>query len=110
MADIQKLAEDFDLLCQTRHDEGAKEYGPLGFLTNPMFSYIYEELADASNYLRYLFIKMRLLEEFVYASGADLPTSHFEEIRDAHSISPDATSFVPSEKVSGFLPNTKPKG
>ncbi len=102
--DIERHSQEFDLLTQSRHEEGSKEYGDLGFLDNEMFGMIYEELADACNYLRYQFIKLRLVEEQVNASGLDLTPSAFEAVRDEDELSHDTPSFSPSKEIPKFFP------
>ena len=59
---FQELSNSFDELCQTRHEEGAKEYGVLTFAGNDVIRMMMEELADASNYMRYQFIKLMVLQ------------------------------------------------
>ncbi len=102
--DLQKHSDEFDLLMQTRHETGSEEYGDLAFLDHDMFGMIYEELADACNYMRYQFIKLRLLEEQLNASGIDLSPGTFEEVRIQDELSHDAPSFSPSKEVPKFFP------
>lgn len=102
--DIEKHSQEFDLLTQARHDEGHEEYGDLAFLSNDMYGMIYEELADAANYLRFQFIKLRLLEEQQIASGIDLTPGTFDQVRVENELSHGAPSFSPSEEVQRFFP------
>lgn len=62
---FQELSEEFDALCQQRHEMGQKKYGPISFLDRDTIGDILEEITDAANYLRYFYIKMRLLENEV---------------------------------------------
>ena len=102
--DLEKHSLEFDILTQARHDQGSEEYGDLAFLGNDMYAYIYEELADAANYLRFQFIKLRLVEEQQIASGIDLTPGAFEAVRDEDELSHGAPSFSPSEEVQRFFP------
>ncbi len=102
--DIEQFSQEFDLLIQTRHEDGAEEYGDLKFLDNEMYAMIYEELADACNYLRYQFIKLRLVEEQQNASGIDLTPSTFEAVRSEDELSHDSPSFSPSKEIPKFFP------
>lgn len=102
--DLEKHSLEFDLLTQARHETGYEEYGDLKFLDNELFGMIYEELADAANYLRYQFIKLRLVEEQVNAGGIDLTPGAFEAVRDEDELSHGAPSFSPSEEVQRFFP------
>ena len=105
--DIEKHSLEFDLLTQARHDQGSEEYGELGFLDHDMYGMIYEELADAANYLRFQFIKLRILEEQQIASGIDLTSGTFEQVRVENELSDGTPSFSPSEEVQRFFPTKK---
>lgn len=105
--DLQKFSDEFDQLMSSRHETGAEEYGPLAFLENNMFAYVYEELADASNYLRYQFIKLRVLEEKLHESGIDISHSSVGEVRMEDKLSHDTTAFSPHQEISGFFPEGK---
>lgn len=107
LEEIQKHSEEFDILTQLRHDAGAEEYGPLAFLENNMFAFAYEEFADTANYVRFNFIKLRLVEEKLRASGIDLSAITLEDLRDNDEVPFGASSFSPSEKIQGFLPSSK---
>ena len=104
---LQEFSKEFDDLCQIRHDDGAKEYGPLNFLNVDLPSFIYEEMADIANYSRFLYIRMRLLEELCNERGIDLSAAFVGEVRDEDELPSGSTSFVPSSEVSGFLPYKK---
>jgi hypothetical protein len=67
---MQQLADEFEKLCQQRHEMGAKQYGPVAFLQNDMITFISEELADICNYSKYMYVKLRLFEE-MYESSLD---------------------------------------
>ncbi len=95
--------EYFDL-CEERHETGAKEYGPLKFLDVNLPEFIYEELADASNYLRYLYIRLRVLEALANERGLDLSAAFTGEVRDDDEVSFGVTSFVPQSEIPRFLP------
>lgn len=96
---LQSLSEEFDQLTSIRHQEGAEEYGATAFLKNDMIRYIAEELADMANYARYLYIKLRIWEEYTSAGsdnladkvtavqredGVSLGPAAFTSIKDVH--------------------------
>lgn len=107
---LQKL-EDFNQeffdLCEVRHNEGAEEYGDLNFLTVNLPEFIYEEMADIANYSRFMYIRLRLLEEMARERGIDMSAAFVGEVREEDDVPSGATSFVPTSEVSGFLPDKK---
>ena len=104
---LQLLSDEFDALCQSRHVDGAKEYGPLNFLKAPLLQMAAEELADMTNYCRYMYVRLRLMEETLNASGIDLSTSTAEEVRLANEVPLGTTAFIPGAEVQRFLPEQK---
>lgn len=60
---LEKLNAEFDDLTIERHNMGAEKYGPGKFLFVDTMQEALYELADLSNYARYTFIKVRLLQE-----------------------------------------------
>lgn len=60
---IQKYSDEFDELCRQRHEMGAEKYGPGKFLTVDTLEEALFELSDLSNYARYTFVRIRLLQE-----------------------------------------------
>ena len=101
---LEKLNQEFFDLCEQRHKTGAEEYGPITFLDVDLPTFIYEEMADIVNYSRYLFIRMRLMEEIARERGIDLSAAFAGEVRDEDEVSFDAATFVPQSEISGFLP------
>lgn len=59
---MEQFSEEFDKLCQNRHEAGAAEYGVVTFLGNDVVRMMMEELADTANYCRMQFIKLMLLQ------------------------------------------------
>lgn len=57
----------FEQLRQTRHEEGAAEYGVFTFLGNDVIRMMAEELADTANYCRMQFIKLMMLNNALVA-------------------------------------------
>jgi len=114
MSDSEKLlkmmetfnSEFFDL-CEVRHNTGAEEYGSLNFLNVDLPTFMYEEMADIANYARFLYIRMRLLEETAREGGFNLSEPFTGEVRDDNEVSFGASSFVPRDKISEFLPDKK---
>lgn len=62
---LKFLNSEFDDLCQARHDMGAEKYGPVNFLRIDSMEMAIEEVLDLSNYARYTYIKLRMLQEYV---------------------------------------------
>jgi len=100
---VQHLSDEFDTLTQLRHETGAEEYGDVAFLTAPLIRMAAEELADMSNYCRYMYVRLRMMEDLLNASGIDLSTSTSEEIWGDNQVPLGAASFIPGEKIQGFL-------
>jgi hypothetical protein len=61
-AALERYSEEFDEMVLERHRMGSKKYGPGKFLTVDTMEEALYELADLSNYARYTFIKIRLLQ------------------------------------------------
>lgn len=59
---IRDFSAEFDAVCEARHLEGQQKYGVFTFLEKDMIEETIKEITDASNYLRYMFIKLRLLQ------------------------------------------------
>ncbi len=104
---LEVLNLEFFELCQQRHDAGADEYGPLNFLDVDLPTFIYEEIADIANYARFLYIRVRLLEEMARERGLDLSTAFTGEVRDEDEVPPSASTFVPKSEIPGFLPDKR---
>ena len=102
---LEQLNLEFFELCEERHNKGADEYGPLNFLNVDLPTFIYEELADFANYARFLYIRVRLLEEIASERGIDLSAALTGEVRDEDEVSFGTASFVPKSEVPGFLPD-----
>lgn len=103
---LQELSDEFDQFCQERHDEGAQEYGELNFLRVDLPQFIYEELADIVNYSRFLYIRLRIIEEAARERGLDISASLAKEEGQDNEVPFGPSSFVSSEKISGFLPDS----
>lgn len=104
---LQRLSEEFDQVTAERHNAGAQEYGELGFLGNDLVQYALEEVADLANYARFLYIRIRILQEVARERGLDLSASLLKEGGDVNSVSYGPAAFSTSEEVSGFLPDQK---
>ena len=102
---LEALNLEFFELCEERHNRGADEYGPLNFLKVNLPEFIYEELADFANYARFLYIRVRLLEEIASERGIDMSAALTGEVRDEDEVSFGAPSFVPQSEVPTFLPD-----
>jgi len=69
---MQVLSEEFDVLCQKRHDMGERKYGPGTWLGVDTLEMIIEELIDIANYVRFSFVKLRMIQETL---GTDRSTA-----------------------------------
>jgi len=104
---MEKFNEEFFELTQKRHEAGAVEYGPINFLGVDLPTFIYEEMADIANYARYIYIRMRLLEEYARENGIDMSAPFTGEVREPDEVSFGSSSFVPSREVPRVLPDEK---
>jgi hypothetical protein len=59
---IQEYSNEFDQMTQDRHSAGEEVYGPLKFLGVDTIQEALEEIVDLSNYARYTFIKLKILQ------------------------------------------------
>ncbi len=109
-SEVLKMMEAFNSeffdLCEVRHNTGADEYGAFNFLNVNLPEFIYEEIADIANYARFLYIRVRLLEETAREHGFDLSAAFTREVRE-DAVPSSTTTFVPRNKVSEFLPDKK---
>jgi hypothetical protein len=99
---MQELSDEFNSLIFSRHVEGAEQYGEFQFLKNDMVRFIAEELADIANYCRYTYMKLRLMEKVLNASGTDLTdflAGAFERAADEGS-----SDFAPSAQQTEISP------
>jgi len=65
---IADLSVEYDEMSITRHGLGAEKYGPGKFLVVDTIQEALEEIVDLGNYVRYTFIKLRLLQESIAQS------------------------------------------
>lgn len=100
---LQKLHEEFEELTYARHQRGAEEYGPVNYLKVDLPQFIYEEMADIANYARYLYVRVRILEEAARERGLDLSAGLSQEGGKPNQVPYGPTAFTPSAALSGFL-------
>lgn len=62
---MNQLAADFDIVCMDRHQLGQDKYGPFSFLGKDMIEEAIAEIIDMSNYARYQYIKLRMLQMYL---------------------------------------------
>ena len=58
---IEKASAEYERRLQERHSTGAEKYGPLAFFEKNTIEEAMEEVLDCSNYLRYTYIKLYLI-------------------------------------------------
>lgn len=68
---IQKASDLFEQMTVERHELGQQKYGPFKFLGANTVEEAMFELVDLSNYARYTFIKLALMNEQLDATLAD---------------------------------------
>jgi hypothetical protein len=90
---INELSAEFDNLVLDRHIVGQSKYGPLTFLEKDIFEETYMELADTANYVRYQYIKLRMLQ---LAIAKDPSVEQFTD--GGGGISIGLESFTPTAK------------
>lgn len=95
---LQKLSDEFDTFVQSRHEDGAEEYGEFAFLKNDMIKFMAEELADICNYARYAYMKLRIWEATIDGASIDL-TSESSGVQRENELPFGATAFTPSSEV-----------
>jgi len=77
---LQDLSDEYDERCAERHEAGAEKYGPLKFAGVDTIEQALEEVLDMGNYIRYTYIKLRLLQMSVQAIAAP-PQQGFISLR-----------------------------
>lgn len=72
MLHIQELSNEFDDRCQKRHEMGEQKYGAGTWMNIDTLEMAIEEILDMANYIRFTYIKLRLIQE---QFGADHSTA-----------------------------------
>lgn len=63
IAKVNNYLALFSELCAQRQEDGEKEYGSFTWLENDVIRMMAEELADTTNYCRFQFAKLMILQE-----------------------------------------------
>lgn len=90
---ITDLSKEFDEFTQARHEVGQEKYGTFSFLEKDIFQEALMEIADCANYMRYQYIKLRMLQMAI----ASDPRVEDLKAEDG-SVSIGINSFIPSSK------------
>jgi hypothetical protein len=69
--------DEFDELCKNRHELGLQKYGAGKFLTVDTLEEALYELADLSNYSRYTFARIRILQAQLSEMEEDVTAKDF---------------------------------
>jgi hypothetical protein len=69
---INALSAEFDARCQERHEMGEQKYGAGTWLKIDTLEMAIEELIDLENYVRFTYVKMRLLQESLAKQATDI--------------------------------------
>jgi hypothetical protein len=91
---ITELSKEFDDVTFDRHKMGAEKYGAGKFLTVDTITEALEEIADFSNYMRYTYIRLRLLQERIFMMQAEnlpeetVPITGFIKSSEATAVRP----------------------
>lgn len=64
---VAGYSQEFDEVCQARHNMGEEKYGPGKFLNVDTMDEALQEVADLANYARYTYVKVRLLQDRIQA-------------------------------------------
>jgi len=67
---INQLSAEFDEQTLKRHELGQDKYGKFSFLEKDIFQEAIFELLDCANYMRYQYIKLRMLQMALAADPA----------------------------------------
>lgn len=59
---MNDLSQEFDARTLERHEVGQKKYGEFSFLEKDMFEEAILECLDTANYMRYQYIKLRMIQ------------------------------------------------
>lgn len=97
--------QEFETVRYTQWKKGAEEYGPEAFVDlsfEDLFKMYHEELADIANYGMMAFVKLRLMEEQLRASGFDLTRKPAGEGTE-HGDTPDTSTPSFGSELPGFL-------
>lgn len=62
---MSQFAREFDEKCIERHEFGQDKYGPFSFLGKDMIGEALLECLDTSNYMRYQYIKLRMIQLYL---------------------------------------------
>jgi hypothetical protein len=77
-AQLAEANAQFDQDCSDRHEMGAQKYGEGTFLEKDVMRMAQDEIIDASNYLRYLYIKLELMRRTFGAGVVGQPRPGME--------------------------------
>jgi hypothetical protein len=87
---MEEANRAFEERCRSRHSTGQREYGVATFLAAPTIDMAMEEAADLSNYMRYTFIKLYILQRV---------TAHLTKETDEMAARTDSHGFTPMSEV-----------
>lgn len=59
---MNELSQEFDAQTIARHEVGQKKYGEFSFLEKDMIQEALFECLDTANYMRYQYIKLRMIQ------------------------------------------------
>jgi len=62
---MSEFAREFDEKCIERHEFGQEKYGPFSFLGKDMIQEALLECLDTANYMRYQYIKLRMVQLYL---------------------------------------------
>lgn len=72
---IEGLFQEADQRAYDRHVMGSKEYGSLKFLEVDTIEYAIEEVLDLMNYMRFTYVKLRILQDFLAHKATEAESS-----------------------------------
>lgn len=75
-AKVERYSQEFDRMCQERHDLGEQKYGAGKFLTVNTVEEAMFEVVDLANYARYTYVRLSLMNDLLDAKFGE------DEIRE----------------------------
>lgn len=104
--DIQRYSDEFDRVCQQRHEMGTEKYGDGTYLEVDTLEMAVQEVVDLANYARYTYIKLRILQD---ALGTDRTTVLKTDEERSQSVVSLGRSAEPAVGT-GFISFRRDKG
>jgi hypothetical protein len=93
---LEEANRAFDKSCQDRHAAGAEKYGAIGFFERNTVSEAMDEVVDLSNYARYTYVKLYIMNLQLDAALGEEETAEFQP--NVPSMEPSRPSMTADKK------------